>query len=948
MRRLFTAIAALAACTALSAGPVNLQWIDKAPAYTVGQSFGVPFAKGTMNDYGTFTLTDADGTVIPTQSWPMAHWGDGSVKWMAFYATISPEQSKGLSLNAVAADKKTVKKLSKLKPVANPGIVKTDNESVIVVDNGLYTVTFPKSGSKVIESIEIDGKKIATDGKLIARTEDRSKLAQDVISYDRYESSVTSASVVRCGDIAAVVKVEGVHKALKGTREWLPFTLYFTIYNGSTPMNMTHSFIFDGEQSEDFIKGLGIEFSLPFREEIQNRHVSFVGDNGGLWSEAVEPLLGGVRIMPQGMGRGMMGPRPQGQPGQQPSAEEMKQMQEMMRQMMSQPDESQKQFEGKRIANLSEIPAMSQTGMKEWAKYNDYKLVQLNSDGFTIQKRTGDHSTWFGTAGGHRAAGYMMAGDVSGGLGVSLKNFWQSFPAELDASDMRSETGRMTIWFWSPSADAMDLRHYDIEGHGLGSSYEDYVEEYATPYGIARTSELTIFPYSEMPSRDERVLQSAAGQDIVQLMVTPEDLHSASAFGVWSLPAKNGNDTQKWMEQQIDNYLIFYKTAQESQRWYGFWNYGDFMHSYNTTRHTWNYDHGGRAWDNTELETDIWLWLAFIRSGNADYFRLASSMTRHTSEVDAYHIGPMKGLGTRHNVSHWGCGAKEARVGQAWWKRYYYYMMVDERLGDLMHDSIDADEAIALYDPLARAQTREDFPTAKPARLRWGPDWTCLVGNWYTEWERTGDKKWLDKINAGMNSLSNLPNSLFTGKGPYGYDPATGILTYEGDPEWVNNKAHLANIQGSLEMFLELLDEVGNTAFNKTYTDYASWYNVPQNDPIRDLPENAKYKNWWGHWNTPRISALAAKRTGNEYLAKLAWKRFLDGVVDMQGNTVPRVRLNEVGGSTILNPLYEDGRVGTNDCAQWNIEAIVLQELVGEYIPDLKDVERSRTQVIAR
>lgn len=913
----------------LKADTIRLQWIDKTPAYTVGQSFGVPFAKGTMNDYGTFTLTDADGTVIPTQSWPMAHWADGSVKWMAFYAAISPEQAAGLRLDAAAADRKTVRRLSRMKPAENPGIVKTDDGNSIVVDNGIYTVTFPKSGDKVIESIEMDGKRVAADGRLIARTEDRSRLSQDIVSYVNYESRVSSASVVRSGDVAAVIRIEGMHKAVDGPREWLPFTLYFTICRGAVPMTMTHSFVFDGEQSEDFIKGLGIEFSLPFREEIQNRHVSFAGDDGGLWSEAVEPLLGGVRLMPQNISVRNLSP-------------------EQMKEMMSRPSESDKQFNGKRVANLDEIPVMSQTGMKEWAKYNDYKLLQLNPDGFTIQKRTGSHSTWFGTAGGRRAAGYMMAGDVSGGLGVSVKNFWQSYPAELDASDMRADEGRMTVWFWSPAADAMDLRHYDIEGHGLGSSYEDYVEEYATPYGIARTSEITIFPYGELPSRDERVAQSGAGQDIVQLMVTPEDLHSAGAFGVWSLPAKNGNDTQKWIEEQIGNYLIFYKTAQEGQRWYGFWNYGDFMHSYNTTRHTWNYDAGGRAWDNTELETDIWLWLAFIRSGNADYFRLASSMTRHTSEVDAYHIGPMKGLGTRHNVSHWGCGAKEARVGQAWWKRYYYYMMVDERLGDLMRESVDVDEAIAVYDPLVRAQTRADFPTSQPARLRWGPDWTSLVGNWFTEWERTGDSKWLDKINAGMSSLAKLPNGLFTGKGPFGYDPATGVLTYEGDPEWINNKNHLANIQSSIEVFLEVLDEVGNKEFNKSYTDYASWYNVPQNDPVRDLPENVMYRNWWGNWNTPRISALAAKRTGSEYLAKLAWKRFLDGVIDMQGNVVPRVRLNEIGGSDILNPIFEDGRVGTNDCAQWNIEAIVLQELVGEYIPDLKDVERSRTQVMAR
>lgn len=942
MKKIITVIAAFAAALSMQAAEtVNLRWIDKTPAFTTGQSFGVPFAKGEMNDYGKFTITDANGKVIPSQTWPMAHWNDGSVKWLGVYASVSPENGKDIKLTAVAADKKTVKRLSRVKAVPASGMAYMETGESIIVDNGLYKVVFPTSGANLISSITMDGREIATDGKLVARTEDRSKAGEDIISYANFESQVTSAVIERSGDVAAVIKIEGVHKALKGTREWLPFTVRFYIYKDAQPMNMVHTFIFDGEQSEDFIKGLGVEFTIPFREELQNRHVAFGGDNGGLWNEPVEPFLGSIRVMTPEMEK-MMAQR-----GQQADRQNM---QEMMRMMASMPDEAQKQFEGQRVANYDQIPERSQLNVREWAKYNDYKLMQLSSDGFTIQKRTGDHSTWFGTAGGHRAPGYILAGDVTGGLGVSLKNFWQSFPAELDASDMRAEKGKITVWMWSPGSDAMDLRHYDIEGHGLGSSYEDYVEGYSTPYGIARTSELTIFPFSQMPTRDEIVQQAQVGQDIVQLMVCPEDLRKAEAFGVWSLPDPDGNDTQKWMEEQISNYSLFYRTAQEANRWYGFWNYGDFMHSYNGTRHTWNYDHGGKAWDNTELETDIWLWLAFIRSGDADYYRLATNMTRHTSEVDTYHIGPMKGLGTRHNVSHWGCGAKEIRVGQAWWKRYQYYMFADDRLGDIMHDTVTADEALIEFDPYIRAVPREVVPTAQPTRLRWAPDWSALVGNWFTEYERTGDTRWLDKINVGMNCLNTFPNGLFSGRGPLGYDPATGKITYEDDPKWIwtMNSAHLSNLQSCVEIFAEVLDEIGNKEFNSNYLVWCTWYGIPKDDPMRLDPANAKYKDYIGNWNIPRLTALAAKISGNEYLAKLAWKRMLDGVVDMNGNVVPRVRLNKVGGSTVLNPMFEDPRVGTNDCAQWNLEAIMMQALVGEYIPDLKDVERSNTQVRAR
>ena len=138
-----------------------------------------------------------------------------------------------------------------------------------------------------------------------------------------------------------------------------------------------------------------------------------------------------------------------------------------------------------------------------------------------------------------------------------------------------------------------------------------------------------------------------------------------------------------------------------------------------------------------------------------------------------------------------------------------------------------------------------------------------------------------------------------------------------------------------------MLDEVGTPDFIKTYMEYASWYEVPQNDPIRNLPENARYKNWWGHWNIARLLGFAASRSGDEYRAKLAWKRFLGGTVNAEGQVIDRVSPQWIGGTDALNPTVEDRRVSTNDVAQWNLEAIIMQELLPDYIPDLKDIEPS-------
>ena len=52
------------------------------------------------------------------------------------------------------------------------------------------------------------------------------------------------------------------------------------------------------------------------------------------------------------------------------------------------------------------------------------------------------------------------------------------------------------------------------------------------------------------------------------------------------------------------------------------------------SRHTWRYDIGGFAWDNTELASNMWLWYNFLRTGREDIWRMAEAMTRHTAEVD--------------------------------------------------------------------------------------------------------------------------------------------------------------------------------------------------------------------------------------------------------------------------------------------------------------------------
>lgn len=66
------------------------------------------------------------------------------------------------------------------------------------------------------------------------------------------------------------------------------------------------------------------------------------------------------------------------------------------------------------------------------------------------------------------------------------------------------------------------------------------------------------------------------------LLPTPEYLHKQKAFGIWSLPDRS-TAFRTCVEEYLDAYIDFYKKAIEQNKWYGFWNYGDVMHSYMIT-----------------------------------------------------------------------------------------------------------------------------------------------------------------------------------------------------------------------------------------------------------------------------------------------------------------------------------------------------------------------------
>lgn len=860
-------------CEPLQETDVPLSWVGEAPESDVPVTFGVPFDAGAVTTGSSLALASGSSE-FPTETWPLSYWPDGSVKWAAVAGTV-PAGASPLCVRIGKAKKGNRKHTKEM--------LADDSGSQIVVKAGDSYVYIPKPDAlgapvaNIIDSIVTSGVRTAGAARLVGAVKDSPN--PGTVGAVSLGCRLASAEVERNGAERAVVKLTGVHASADG-REWLPWTLRLGFFGSSPDIKVTHSFVFDGDQDKDFISALGLEVEVPMREAAYNRHVAFSTSGDGVWSEPVQPLVGRRVINNPATGK------------RTPSVQEM-------------------QMRGERVPEYDAFDEAGRQLIDDWAAWDGFRLSQLGPDGYTVRKKATADSPWIGTFGGHRARGCVYAGDISGGVTLAVKDFWQSCPSGLEVSGARSDTATVTAWLWSPDAEPMDLRHYDVRAHGLNSSYEDVQEGMSTPYGIARTSEITIRPDSGYRGKEAFAANAAAAGMESVLLPTPDYLHRHKAFGIWSLPDRS-TPARADVEDRIDMYADFYRNAIEENRWYGFWHYGDVMHAYDPVRHTWRYDIGGFAWDNTELASNLWLWYHFLRSADPELWRMATAMTRHASEVDVYHIGPNAGLGSRHNVSHWGCGAKEARISQAGFNRIMYYLTADERLGDLMSDVTDSDQKLYTIDPMRLAQPREKYPCTAPARLRFGPDWLAYAGNWMTEWERTGNTRYRDKIVTGMESICRLPSRLFTGPLALGYDPATGVITSECDPK-LQTTNHLMTIMGGFELMNEMMEVIPNKEWEDAWLEHATHYKQKS----REILHN--------RFRVSRLQAYSAWKRGDRKLADEAWH---DLLTTAEHTDAPRPEVTLLEGSEVPAPLHEMSPVSTNDAALWSLDAIYMQETI--------------------
>ncbi len=840
--------------------------------------FGGYWKQGVLHkkDLKKVIVRSAAGDKIIAGTRVTAYWPDGSVKWTGHDALAS---DMGESVTIELSDKPESFK--------NTFKVTDNDEGELLVDNGYFQVALELDSDYLFKKVSFKGKTVWADARPFAIMDEpiKSKGLSGFVRRE-YFGRIKTVTVEEEGPASFVIKYEGVHVDKTG-REAFPFVIRMIIGYRYDSIDFTHTFMYDGDENKDFLAGMGIEAKVSMEGELYNRHLKFETGQG-VYHEALLHLTSWRPRIPV----------------------------ELYARQMS----------GEAVLPKKEDKELIDKVIKDSPIWDEYVLSQSELDHFEIKKKLeGKDLSFVHAFHGTKSGGVASVSSLSGSTLFAVRDFWEKYPAGFRFAGLSKSQATCRMMFWSDEASHMDFRHYANRGYNQ-VCYEGYDYKGASPDGIAVTSHCSLTYRDDPVPSDQDLTEIAQIINKPAIFVsTPEFYHENRVFGYWSL-ASHGSEVEDWIELQLSKAFSFYKNEVATRKWYGLFNYGDFMHTYDGIRHNWKYDQGGYAWDNTELVPTLWLWLYFLRTGREDVFSLAENLSRHASEIDVYHFGRYKGLGSRHNVSHWGCPCKEARIAMAGHHRYLYYLTADRRFEDIFDELKDNELSFLNKDPLGDFFEKKDM--VFPSHARSGPDWSSLVSNWMTEWERHNDKKYRDKIITGLKDIKAAPLKLSSGP-DFEFDPKSCHLRYIG--ERTTGGTHLQVCMGAPSIWMETADLLEDEEFKEMIARHGRFYFLSHEDQLKESGGIIGNRQSTLPMLSCAMGAYGAKYLKDKELAKTTWKILLETMISpdsMSGFCAEKIQ--DVGG---IKNLVEIPWISTNFTAQWCLNAIMTLDFIEDEMP---------------
>ena len=822
--------------------------------------FGGCFARGETREE-TFTLLDGMGKSVPVQSSVVARWPDGSVRWSRH--TAKAEQ---------------MGECAELLPggqAAEPALHITETEAGWLIQGESLCLTVPKAGDDLMRDVKLMGvPQIERAWPLLSLAHVEGEGEEETRRTVSCPARIESRMLEEQGPLQAVFRFDGAH--LEAGERKMPFRIRIYL-RGDGEISVDHTFFFRGDPETDRLAALGLRMEMPLAGVGYQRHIRFLTDGAVFHDQSTQlyhwrKLRTGKEMAAQARGETL------------PRSPEL--------------DEA-----------AADLP-----------RWDRFLLLQDGPTHFVIRKKTAADRCWVTGVHGSRAPGVMEIQDPERSIALGIRDFWEKGPSGLEMKGLAGQKAVCTAWFYAPGAEPFDFRHYDTRMYVQGC-YEGFEYMRPDPNGIAVTSRCEL--RLGAGPRQEEALKAfgAALRKPPVYLAAPEYYHDRHAFGAWGMVERN-TDLEAWMEDQINQACDFYSGERDARGWYGLFNYGDFMHTYQAERHQWRYDVGGYAWDNTELAPTYWLWLQAVRTGRESVYSLAEALSRHAADVDMYHLGDLKGLGSRHNVRHWGCSCKEPRVSMAGHHRPLFYLAGDRRIGDCMEDALNAEYAL---------EHTEYYPQENgEIHLRTGPDWSSLVSNWMTAYERTGEEKWAEKIRRGIDGIRKAPLGLTSGP-DFTFIPGTGEMRYHGETDATVNM-HLQACMAGPEIWLETAELLDSETLRQLVAANGRYFYLSPEERIRDSKGLLEKRGFGGVIYSADMQAFSAVYYENGDAAREIWRKLLGLLYSPE---------KPEGFRPVPYAWKEDGApqteipwVTTNFTAQWCLKAIVCLDLIRSALPE--------------
>lgn len=245
-----------------------------------------------------------------------------------------------------------------------------------------------------------------------------------------------------------------------------------------------------------------------------------------------------------------------------------------------------------------------------------------------------------------RAEGWMNAGSLT----ITVRDFWQNFPKELEARPDRAivhfwpghgETPRHTAdqlsvrnsyrhWF-AHEGKQLDFRLPDFYGPYIADAeYRDNAYK-VSPMGVSKTHQMLVHcnSYNWEETRARSVAQ--AFQSNPTVTADPQWVCDSKAFGDIG-PRKEGQLAA--MEKAIDGTMATIERGNHEDGDVGMWTFGDSHHFWDlrdrsvVTRRTWRQTH--HNWPR-------WPWLHYVRTGDKDKFDYAMRNGRNVVDIAHCH-----------------------------------------------------------------------------------------------------------------------------------------------------------------------------------------------------------------------------------------------------------------------------------------------------------------------